>query len=336
MPLPPSSHRELPPLPFGQASAVAFSDEASCADFLGRLPDAPSRFGAIGAAAFQMRLKNVSLPGVSVVAGSGTPKATDHCSRRLTLVIPFGDVETVLRVGRQEHRWAAPHHAFFIPAGEPIAAESTGGAFVRLDLVEEAVTEAATRMQGVAGAMPHAIDLSQPRIVPFQANGMNWLPLIRSLCNTIDACECDPDRLVAVGFDDLLIRTALMMLDPRALHDPQWTARSPRAFDLTPLLERVEANLARPITLGLLEEWSGLGSRAIQLAFQKRFGIGPMQWVRNRRLELVRARLLAAKPGDTVRDAAASCGITRMATLIPAYAARFGERPSDTLRKAAR
>ena len=40
----------------------------------------------------------------------------------------------------------------------------------------------------------------------------------------------------------------------------------------------------------------------------------------------------SAQPGETVREIAASCGLTRMATLIPEYAARFGERPSDTLR----
>jgi transcriptional regulator GlxA family with amidase domain len=61
-----------------------------------------------------------------------------------------------------------------------------------------------------------------------------------------------------------------------------------------------------------------------------------MQWVRERRLDLIRARLIAARSGDTVRGIAASCGITRMATLIPEYTARFGERPSDTLRSAGR
>lgn len=330
-----SKRRDLPPLPFGEASAVVLGDEATCAEFLRRLPDAPSRFGAIGSATdFRIRIRNVSLPDVSVVAGSGTPKATDHCSRRMSLVIPFGDVETVLRVGRQEHRWAAPHHAFFIPAGEQIEAESTGGAFLRLDIVEEAVAKAASGMAGAARAKPHPVDLVQSRVVPLQAGGINWLPVIRSLCSTIDAFACDADRLTAAGFDELLIRTAVMMLDPRTIHELQWAARPPRAFDLTPLLERIEANLAGRITLGLLEEWSGLGSRTIQLAFQKRFGIGPMQWIRDRRLDCVRAKLLAAKPGDTVRDVAASCGITRMATLIPEYSARFGERPSDTLCKA--
>lgn len=108
MPLPPVTAGDLRPLPFGQAAGRLFIDEASCGEFLARLPAAPSRFGAIVAAdAFRIRLKNVSLPGVSLVAGSGTPKATDHCSRRLALVSPFDGVAIVLRFGCEEHRWAS-------------------------------------------------------------------------------------------------------------------------------------------------------------------------------------------------------------------------------------
>lgn len=333
MPFPSASLSDLPAIPFGLASSKLFTCEASCGEFLNRLPDAPSRFGAIGEpGGFRIRMKNVALPGVSLVAGSGTPKATDHCSRRLALVIPFGDVGTVLRSGRQEYRWAAPHHAFFIPAGEKIEAESSGGAFLRLDLVAKAVTKTAAGMAGLERVNPDSFDLSRSRMVPLQVRGMNWLPVIRSLCSTIDAFDCDAARLVAAGFDDLLLRTVLLMLRPEMFFEQQWALHRPRGLDLDPLLERIEANLAGRVTLAEMEAWSGRSARALQLAFQKRFGIGPMQWVRDRRLDLVRAKLLAARPGDTVRGIAVSCGITRMATLIPEYTARFGERPSDTLR----
>lgn len=337
MPFPPISTSDLPAIPFGVASAKLFDCEESCGEFLARLPDAPSRFGAIGDPGdFKIRLKNVSLPGVSLVAGSGTPKATDHCSRRMTLVIPFGGVESVVRSGREEHRWAAPHHAFFIPVGEKIEAESTGGAFLRLDLVETAVAKTIAGMVGLRNAGPEALGLTRSRIVPLQVGGMNWLPVIRSLCSTIDAFDCDTKRLVAAGFDDCLLRTVVMMLRPEAFLERQVAARQARGLDLDRLLERIEGSLAGRVTLAEMEAWSGRTARAIQLAFQKRFGVGPMQWVRERRLDLVRTRLLAARSGETVRGIAASCGLTRMATLIPEYSARFGELPSETLRRSAR
>ena len=324
----------MPPLPFGQAAATTFGDEARCGEFLARLPDAPRRVGAIGPARnFRISLRNVSLPGVSLLAGSSSPKATDHCSRRLTLVIPFGHCESVLRVGRVEHRWAAPHHAYFIPAGEPIEAESTTGSFLRLDIVETALVRVAAGMRARKAASPRTADLSAARIVPMVARGVHWQPVVRSFCSTVDGFDCDPQRLAAAGLDDMILRTVVMMLQPELFFEQQWPARDSRGFSLDPLLERIEANLAGRVTLSDMEAWSGRTARSIQLAFQKRFGMGPMQWLRDKRLDLVRAKLLAAPAGATIREIAASCGLHRMATLIPEYTRRFGERPSDTLRR---
>lgn len=319
-------------VPFGHASAAEFNDEATCGEFLARLPDAPSRFGAIGPAAdFRIRLCNVALPGVSIVAGAGTAKATGHLGRRLSLVIPFGRCETVLRAGRERFKWASPHHAFFIPAGQRIEAESTSGAFLRLDIVPETLQWTAAGMVGIRNQRLADLALGRPRIVPMQVQGVDWLAAIRALCGTIDALDCDAVRLKAAGLDDTLLRTVVMMLHPDQFIEKRLVERAPRRLDLDPLLEQIVVHLGGRVTLADMEHWSGRTARAIQIAFQKRFGIGPMRWVRNQRLDLVRARLLAASAGATVAEIAAVCGMPRMATLIPEYTKRFGELPSETL-----
>jgi AraC-like DNA-binding protein len=325
----------LAPLPFGAATAMSFDSEAACGEFMARFPDAPSRFGAIGPAAkFRIRLRNVALPDVSLVAGAGTAKATTHLGRRAALVIPFARCETVLRTAAGTHRWAAPHHAFFIPAGEQIAAESTAGAFLRLDIVEDALARTAAGMAG-EDADTRAIDLRVPRPVPLQALGSSWLPAIQSLCDTVDALGCDAGRLAAAGIDDVILRTVVTMLRPELALDAGRNERS-RAVCFDLLLERITAHLGGRLTLADMERWSGLSARTIQLAFQRRFGLGPMQWVRERRLDLLRARLLAAPRDAKVSMLAASCGFTRLATATVAYAERFGELPSETLRRSDR
>jgi AraC-like DNA-binding protein len=327
----PSQHLAMP---FGNATATEFTDESSCGEFLARLPDAPSRFGRLGnAEPFRIRLKNVPLPSVSLLAGVQTPKATDHWSRRVTLVIPFGRCETVLRAGREEFRWAAPHEAFFIPAGERVEAESTSGAFLRLDVVEQALLRTAAGMAGLVDFKAVQLNLQRARSVALQVRGMNWLPVIQAHCAAVDSFDCDAAALTAAGQDDAVLRTVVMMLRPDLFFAPTWASPAVRGFDLNSLLEQIEANLDGRVTLAELEVWSGRTARAIQLAFQKRFGIGPMQWVRERRLERVRERLLAAEPGATVRQIAAACGMPRMATLVPEYTRRFGELPSETLRR---
>ena len=271
---------------------------------------------------------------MSLVAGASTPKVTTHAGRRSALVIPFARCETVLRTGAGEHRWAAPYHAFFIPAGERIAAESTAGAFLRLDIVESDLARTAAGMADDGDGRPGAVDLRTARPVPLQAGG--WSAVIRSLCAAVDALDCDPARLTVAGFDDVVLRTVAAMLRPDlAAADPAQARRAGR-FDLEPLLEVIAANLGGRLTLADMGRWSGRTARTIQLAFQRRFGFGPMQWVRDRRLDLVRMRLLAARDGETVREIAAACGMHRRATLISEYVRRFGERPSDTLHRTGR
>jgi len=327
----------LLPMPFGHSSALEFTDEASCGEFLARLPDAPSRFGRLGAdEPFHIRLKHVPLPEVSLLAGTSTPKATDHCSRRLALVIPFGRCETVLRAGRESFRWAAPRHAFFVPAGQRIEAESTAGAFLRLDIVTQALERTAAGMAGPEDRGGVPLDLDTARPVPLRGRGIDWLPVIRSHCRTVDACDCAADALLATGLDDALLRMVVMMLRPDPFLAPGPPARPVGGFDLDALLERIEANLGQRVTLADMEAWSDRTSRAIQLAFQRRFGRGPMAWLRERRLDRVHALLRTASDGATVRGIAAACGMPRMATLIPEYARRFGELPSETLARAGR
>ena len=321
----------LPPIPFGQASAKTFDDVRLCGDFLARLPDAPSQFDAIGPGRdFRIKLRPVPIPDVTLLAGACTPKATSHVSDRLALVIPFGTCATTLRAGGKTYRWASPHHAFFIPAGERIGAESTTGSFVRLDIREAALRKTAAGMLDRPVGKP-GLDTSTTRMLAMHGQGVNWLPVIRGLCTTVDAFDCDAARLDAAGMTDVILRTIVMMLEPQLAIDDRLARPPARFFDLEVLLEQVRANIGSRVTLADMEEWSGRSARTIQAAFQTRFGVGPMQWLRDQRLDLVRDRLLTAPAGATIAQIAKACGISRVATLAPEYAKRFGELPSETL-----
>lgn len=323
----------LPALAFGNASAVEFRDESACGEFLAQLPDAPSRFGATTAPShFHVRLRHVALPGVSLVTGANSGVAIERNSPRPALVIPLAGCQTVSRDGRREVRWAAPHHALFIPAGRKIVAESATGSFLRLDLLEAELLRTAAGITGRKEGKRASLDVSTTRLVPLKTTQVDWLRIVRSLAGTIDAFNCDDAELVRAGLDDVILRTTVMMLGPELMAAHSQFAPLPRGFDLDSLLEQIVANLSGRVTLGDMEKWSGLSARAIQRAFHRRFGMKPMQWVRERRLESIHAALKAAPPDATVADVAVACGLPRMATLIPHYVRRFGELPSETLR----
>lgn len=104
------------------------------------------------------------------------------------------------------------------------------------------------------------------------------------------------------------------------------------AADESRRLERVlahlEANLHRPLELRDLCDLSGCSPRALQYAFQRRFGCGPMQWLRERRLEAAAQALRQADGREPVGAIARRCGYTNLSSFSRDIQRRFGLPPS--------
>jgi AraC-like DNA-binding protein len=98
--------------------------------------------------------------------------------------------------------------------------------------------------------------------------------------------------------------------------------------------EYIEANLAGPITLADLSDVSGASVRALQAAFQRHHGCTPTEFLRDRRLERARARLLRGDPQVAIVQIARDCGFTHLGRFSLAYRRRFGETPTATRRRA--
>lgn len=78
----------------------------------------------------------------------------------------------------------------------------------------------------------------------------------------------------------------------------------------------------------------GVAARTLNLACREFLGESAMQYARGRRLDLVRLRLLASDPARTrVTAVAMHYGFWELSRFAQAYRRRFGERPSDTLRR---
>jgi AraC-like DNA-binding protein len=141
-----------------------------------------------------------------------------------------------------------------------------------------------------------------------------------------------------LNIDDLIYRTLALLLCPNLAQitqsDP--TVRSSREQIFDDLLEWSRANLHTPINLSQLEERSGYSRRHLQLAFQQRFGCGPIQWVRRQRLEQARQDLLDPAPTDTVAGIAQRYGFSGLAVFSRDFRSRYGLPPSQLLREGKR
>lgn len=138
--------------------------------------------------------------------------------------------------------------------------------------------------------------------------------------------------------DDLIYRNLALLLCPRLeqLSQVQQQGLSGRERVFEDLLEWILANLQQPLNLSQLEQRSGYSRRNLQLAFQQRFGCGPIQWVRQQRLEQARADLLNPRSDDTVAGIAARYGFSSLSVFSRDFCTRYGLRPSDLLREGRR
>ena len=322
----------LPPLPFGEATAVAFDDLRSCIDWLGRMEVGPARLGAVGPVErFRIRFQAVELPGVGLFAGASTPLSIEHFSQRIGIVVPFADCTTTAVVGGKRFRWSSRKACFVNPAGQRGTAESTGGSYLRIDIAPESLQLTAQEMLGPLRSKPVDLQLDRARVVPLQAEGHDWFATIQAVCGIIDAHGCDPTVLAALGVDDVMRRVAVALLAPNLLVRPQPAVGEPRGFDIGPLVEMTTGRLHERITLADMARWCERSPRAVQLAFMKTFGVSPMDWLRDQRLTRLRSRLLGAAANESLKTAALACGIPRLSLVAADYERLFGETPEATL-----
>ena len=322
----------LLPLPFGESTAVAFDDLRSCIDWLGRMEVGPARLGALGPVEqFRIRFMAVELPGVGLFAGVSTPLAIEHLSQRIGIVVPFADCTTDAVVGGKRFRWSSRQACFVNPADQRGTAESTGGSYLRIDVATETLELTAQEMLGPLRRKPVDLQLDRPRVVPLQAGGHDWFASIQAVCGIVDALGCDPTALAALGIDDVIRRLAVTLLAPDLVLNTRPTVSEPRGFDIGPLIETTLGRLHERITLADMARSCERSPRAVQLAFMKKFGMSPMDWLRDQRLTRLRARLLAAAASESLKTAASACGIPRLSLVAADYERLFGETPEATL-----
>ena len=93
-------------------------------------------------------------------------------------------------------------------------------------------------------------------------------------------------------------------------------------------------HLTRPVARSELARAAGVSIRTISRGFRKRHGMSPMAWLKERRLEAARSELRDALPGEvTVTEVALRYGFENPGRFAAEYRHRFGEYPSQTLRR---
>ncbi|MFW5642281.1 MAG: helix-turn-helix transcriptional regulator [Roseicyclus sp.] len=111
------------------------------------------------------------------------------------------------------------------------------------------------------------------------------------------------------------------------------TKRSQRQL-LDDAVAILEADPEVPVSVAEVCHRLGVSERTLQRLFKARFGVGPRDYERHRRLRHVHATILAEGDRRMVTEIAMQYGFWHLGRFAGAYAATFGCPPSETRRRA--
>ena len=103
--------------------------------------------------------------------------------------------------------------------------------------------------------------------------------------------------------------------------------------ELKRALELIEGDPSRAWTVVELAAASRLAPRTLQKHFRRFLGRTPLDFLRERRFEMARKELLVAEPEVSVSEIALRCGLSHLGRFASEYSKRYGESPSETLRR---
>lgn len=163
-----------------------------------------------------------------------------------------------------------------------------------------------------------------------QGAGQRWMAILSALLQSMTPSV----GRMHIRHLELLERgliTGLLLSQPHSYVDElteEPNGSEPKGA-LDRVLEEIEQAPDRGYTVADLARLSGMSARSLQYAFQERFQLTPMQYLRQVRLDRVHDDLVEGT--GTVADTAAYWGFTNPSRFARAYRDRFKEFPAATL-----
>ena len=186
-----------------------------------------------------------------------------------------------------------------------------------------------------------AAELGRPLSEPLKFQlGFRWRECVSWRCLMTYLFDCSTQdldlsrhKLIAAQMQQMVVTTLLTM------HAHNYTDAPPvRRSAILPrhvrrVQEYLQAHAHEPVCADELAQLAGVSLRSLYSGFKEFCGVSPMQYLKDLRLERARADLLAAGDMCNVAGVAMRWGFTHLGRFSSDYRARFGENPSQSLRR---
>ena len=167
-----------------------------------------------------------------------------------------------------------------------------------------------------------------------KGSGLAWERTIRQLLRSVQQTpELVGHPLMQAQFEQLIM-SGLLIWQGNTLSNclGQPTANvQPRHLKLAE--DYMRAHLDAPITNEELAALTGISLRTLYNSFQKFRGVSPMRYLKDLRMDKVREALLDTNRAHNVTTVATQWGFFELGRFAAEYRRRYGESPSDTLRR---
>jgi AraC-like DNA-binding protein len=170
---------------------------------------------------------------------------------------------------------------------------------------------------------PFRLDLSDPL-------GANY----HRALNFIRHQPTPQNELVRAAYDEILLHGIVSIFARYLTGDTPPERYDPAPSHIRRACEMIRARVSEPIRIADIAAELGISARHLQAGFRRHLGSTPHQFLRNCRLEEARRMLSAALPGQNATTIAYDCGFGHLSDFAHDYRNRFGESPSETLRRA--
>jgi transcriptional regulator GlxA family with amidase domain len=140
--------------------------------------------------------------------------------------------------------------------------------------------------------------------------------------------------LVGLPFADTVIRGFLLAADHPDRDAVAADAPRPAPRTIRAALEIIDAQAHLPLTVSALAARTHVSVRSLQQGFRSHLDASPMEYLRQVRLHRAHQALLDSDPSSvTVAAVAYRWGFTNPGRFAAAHTQRYGESPSETLRR---
>jgi len=178
---------------------------------------------------------------------------------------------------------------------------------------------------------PVRFDLGMDLTTP---QARSWRTLVDTLVTDVDRGGLTMHAGVRDQFQDLIISG--LLLSQRHNYSNSIGSRvepaAPRSVRMA--IQACEASPQEPLTVTDMARTAGVSIRSLQDGFKRYVGMSPTEYLRDVRLNRVREDLLSERALHTsIADIAFSWGFTHLGRFAKTYHERFGELPSETLRR---